>query len=518
MKNLFKLISVVVIIILNISCTRNNNQSPVVASSYNTSQLNNLILKEINTSKIVMFGDCYHGHGAVYRKLIDFLNYWLDSLENCQITSEIKVPQKLVLYLEKSEEEMDHINYYFENDNLKPYLYHWYKNVIGWGGYEKFTIDKIEFLYDLKEVKQRVYSIRTRYNTDIDFQILGAEGIPPYNLETDTRENLKKIKDKYLIKERDRISSCNIIEFINSNPDYKALVFYGDAHLIRGKVNKTRWTENKKKMKGYFLAHYLDKNFNRNHVKVFTTKGVEDTNAVIFKYQTKKETPDYFVPIALVPRYPCSIYMIKNKMNMQIQYDLFKEFAVKIKSIDLNDYKWNYFSNFFGQISASHIIAESQFYEQMKILYEACQRKDSINEIINDYKVLGKEMLDCFDAIENINRVCEWISYKDVGSLCKPHLDKILCNLPNYQKIENNSNDTISNLLNINKYLLDDFVEEIALNQNGLKTYLLINLLWISDKNEKNKAIVELNQLTGHDYKTPKEWSNFWRKKYYNIN
>jgi iron-sulfur cluster repair protein YtfE (RIC family) len=43
-------------------------------------------------------------------------------------------------------------------------------------------------------------------------------------------------------------------------------------------------------------------------------------------------------------------------------------------------------------------------------------------------------------------------------------------------------------------------------------------LLWISDKNEKNKAIVELNQLTGHDYKTPKEWSNFWRKKYNNIN
>ena len=48
-----------------------------------------------------MLGDCYHGHGAVYRKSTDFLNYWLDSLENYQITSEIKVPQKLVFILEK---------------------------------------------------------------------------------------------------------------------------------------------------------------------------------------------------------------------------------------------------------------------------------------------------------------------------------------------------------------------------------------------------------------------------------
>ena len=90
-----------VLIILSISCSRNNHQIPIVTNSYDINQLNHLILKEISNSKIVMLGDCYHGHGAVYRKSTDFLNYWLDSLENYQIISEIKVPQKLVLILEK---------------------------------------------------------------------------------------------------------------------------------------------------------------------------------------------------------------------------------------------------------------------------------------------------------------------------------------------------------------------------------------------------------------------------------
>ena len=55
---------------------------------------------------------------------------------------------------------------------------------------------------------------------------------------------------------------------------------------------------------------------------------------------------------------------------MQIQYDLFKEFTAKIKNNNLDDYKWRYFNNYLGQIVASHVIAEDQYDQQLKFLYE----------------------------------------------------------------------------------------------------------------------------------------------------
>ena len=501
MKNLLIPVLVTVLFALNSGCQLDKHQIEVVDKSYDINQLNSLILEEISNSKIVLLGDCAHGHGSVYRKLTDFLNYWLDLLENDNITSQIHIPKKLVLFIEMSDKDMEYVNYYFNNADFQPYLDYKYELVIGWGGFEKFTIDELEYLYDLREIKQRMHTIKTKNKLDIDFQIVGPEIVPPYTLET---KNLDKIRSDYFVKERDLIASRNIIHYLKSHPDYRVLVFYGTAHLIRHKVNKGQWTRSKQEMEGYLLAHYLDKHFKRSNVIVFMTQAVLNTNTTILKYKTEKEIPDYFVPVKLTPRIPCSMNVIKGELNMQIQYDLFKEYASKIKKDRIVDYKWKYFTNYFNQIFTTHVITEDNYYQQSKALYKEFQNQAVISEMIDKYEAMGEQMLDHFDAIENINSIGVWTNYKEIKTLCEPYLSPVLSNLYNYQNISDSSNF--------------NFNELIILNQNSLKTHLFINLLWIANEEEKGKAITELKQLTGYDFKTPKEWSIFWRTKYDNQN
>jgi len=50
-------------------------------------------------------------------------------------------------------------------------------------------------------------------------------------------------------------------------------------------------------------------------------------------------------------------------------------------------------------------------------------------------------------------------------------------------------------------------------HNNELSEYLLINLLWIATPEERKEALKYLDQLTGLQFTTPKEWINYWREK-----
>ena len=63
---------------------------------------------------------------------------------------------KLVLFLEGNKVEQELINSYIESGDIIPYLTYHIELLIQYGGWEKFTVDRIEFLYDLKAIYNRI--------------------------------------------------------------------------------------------------------------------------------------------------------------------------------------------------------------------------------------------------------------------------------------------------------------------------------------------------------------------------
>jgi hypothetical protein len=54
----------------------------------------------------------------------------------------------------------------------------------------------------------------------------------------------------------------------------------------------------------------------------------------------------------------------------------------------------------------------------------------------------------------------------------------------------------------------------VRAHHRDLVEYFLVNLLWIGTPEEKARAFAELTTLTGRSYRTPEEWSEWWRGRY----
>ena len=72
----------------------------------------------------------------------------------------------------------------------------------------------------------------------------------------------QKENELWFVNERDSVSAGGIINYVNSNPIEKILIFYGGAHLINRKISKIPivWlrTLTPEEGMGYYLAYFLD--------------------------------------------------------------------------------------------------------------------------------------------------------------------------------------------------------------------------------------------------------------------
>lgn len=515
-------ITVIILILLtNQFCYSQNNQQNVI-KLFPIDSLTSLTLKSLETKKIVMLGDAYHGNLYYFKMVIGVLNAWLDKLENNSINKNI--PHKLFLFLEIDSISFSNFNQVLEHGISENTLKYSIDMVTKYGGWEKNSVDIIQFQLMLREILERITEInKTNSINKIELVVHGPEGIPPFNYSAIIKmgnEKYQKEKFIWFAKERDRTSSKNIIKLLDNENEFKALIFYGTAHLIRKQIDKAQWSEipNQEPINEYYLAHFLDEHFGRDKVDIyFPYNSFHTAGNYIEQHLPNNDEPDYIIYCNVIPENPFSLYLIKNKMILKAISELTDVYKKSSKPEDMNLFI-GYSRMFYNHARRSYLYYEPYYKSKIDSLaYYPFHLKDKELAYTNT-KRISDELISEFDVIKNIEKMDKWFARSNFPN------DSLLFQMVAKPIIYNLPKDTIpgifyNELRNSNNRNYFDTFEQNQINKRikELKIYYAINLSWVNTPEENQKLFYYLKEKTGCNFTTTKDWNEWLWKKHLRI-
>ncbi|MEE9554830.1 MAG: hypothetical protein V3W18_11075 [candidate division Zixibacteria bacterium] len=494
-------ISLILSFISFLFCDTSQNEQSLqqLIEQNSTHNVNRFILDKFEDNRIVMLADAGHGESLYLQRVISFLNFWVDQIEH-PIIENIKVPHNIAMILETDSISINMINKFFNSGDILDVI------EFGYMVSEKFTTAKIEFYFDLGQLKTRIdkYNSENTESEKISLRLFGPEK------PIDTANWSFQKRSDFFLYERDEYSSDRIIGFLDDNPDTRALIFYGAAHLKRGEALKR---SGEVEATGFYLAHYLNEYFG-------------DTDGV---YTINQIRPSSWKHYPHISEGPDSTYIFDNsflkntRFNEENAYDFtdatitiiegrepsrplrwipserIVEFILndigKYTNVD-NDYYPYYLSSAFQYLSMVSGEKFELFDKRNREQAEALVKQwrawyDTAEfEIVKDIESLAlwEHLLDLMTEAEG-----NFVNYYELS------IAKTLGIKPRY--------DTTSNKAMRGKFYRDyilKYRERIVIDN-------LIHLLWIGSDREKEQALDILRKTTGEKYTTAKEWMVWWR-------
>ena len=424
---------IIILILCSIGCSQQNQSTIKVKNYYRPDSLNDLILANLRTKRIVMLGDADHGNGYYMRLVTVALDRWLDQLEkeNKSLTNQGEVqkrdqqlhplPKKLMLFIETDSEWVSLIYQYMQTGDISSWLTRNIHLGFKWGSIlGGVSIDGIEFFRNLKRIEKRVKQLNMQDALHpYDFKIVGPEGVPPcdYKKTKDStvwKEQFRQAQKgnfEYFVRQRDEISSSTIWKTLDNHSDYKALVFYGTAHLLRGRQNKAKWGGafiGIDTAYGYYLAHYLDEYFSRDSISIFLTENYpRGSYSGIAEMERSATTPDYYVYCVPIPPAQCPLEIIQCQVTLRVLFGLMKKYSLG-SSEEYQVYAHTYTNNLIFQLKRSYLNSRPETRPWLDSLQRCAQ---DTSRIANKRKVeIADKIIKGFDAIQNINSLHEWIA------------------------------------------------------------------------------------------------------------
>lgn len=514
------LLFIPLILFVNIISCQAQMPDPKVKASLPQHCLDSLFFNSLVNKQIVMLGDGCHGHGYYKKMLTGLLSTWLDKLE--REPGNKTIPRKLVLFLENDSLSQKFCYQVMNEGNLDNYLTNLINGMSIYGGHEKYSVDDIEYLYDLGCILKRVNELNNNHSfKDVNLVVQGVEAKAPFDYQTAFRMGKDYFKQMMVwqAKEREKIICNNIARFMTDNRDYKGIVFYGNAHLMRRYVDMSflNKAKDKESIWGYFLAHYLDEQFGKNNVAIYYTGQIHGVyDKIIKELEPSMDNEDYHLLWNAVPEFPFPIYLITNKSYLK---SLISQTDTYIDGNDREDkllFIKNY-RDFFNRIYRSYLHFDKRYESIIDSLgtYPMKSGSKDLKFINKTTRKLGMQLLNEFDLVKNIEHMEKWIlmdaSLDDEQIYCKL-LQSLVYNLP-----RDTTPDVFYKSLNssINVYTLNQFEkDQIKKRISELKIYYAISSLWVNSNEENERVFSFLRMQTGVNYRTPKEWSEWWRKKY----
>ena len=518
MKPLLKLL---LLLFLSINSCKAQVEQPRVIKTTDIDLLNNFVFESLKSKRIIMLGDGIHGHGYFKGIVSGILNSWIDSLEKNPNSQTI--PHKLFLFLETDSVKQLLFNEVIDYGNFDNYLTEQIDEVTKFGGWDRFSVDNFEFLFELRDIRKRIDELNKKTNKDICLTIKGVEDPPSFiNFSTMYQMGVEKYRKELFLwfaKERDKIISKNIIRNLDNNRDYKAIVFYGSAHLIRKYIDKSHWAFStiQEPIYEYFLAHYLDEYFGRAQVDVYCTVKVHgEATDIIQKYEKDNDYEDYYVKCNVLPDFPFPLYIISNKKILNSLINLTDKYIEGGKEEDYLLFV-NFSRLFFNHVKRSHLYFEDYVKDKIDSLatYPLQFTRNDIKFIYKTTRRISKELVDKFDIVKNIEEMDKWIMMIDKFDDKLRYLEmlkRIIYNLPREIPEE-------TFYSNFDSFYHPDLLSQFEIDQiknriNELKIYYAISSMWVNTKEENENIIKYLKRATDLNYTTVKEWNNWWKKKY----
>ncbi len=464
--------------------------------------VNQFLLDKLEQNRIVMLADAGHGRSLYLQTVISFLNYWLDSLETSTNT-DLRLPAKLILVLETDSAEGTRLERFFKTGNIYDAM------DIRLATATQFSWEKVEFYSDLRDIWLRAgkYQAGQSNTRNFLFEICCPESTIDAQLWSRARGA------QFFFHERDEYSSSQIIARLDSDPEAKALIFYGAAHLNRERTVKMA---DSLRAEGYFMAHYLQERYG-------------DKTGLYTVFQ---------LPISEARAYsmlfdaPGSTYAIDNSVIAG---------ANSLERMATNTHGGSIF--WYCSPSPSVPVARTSTMNLAKFL---AQRLDILANIDNEFNRMGMNEAMRFlhtisgvplspirwhDSLEVSQVLHRWLTWSDTA-----HVDAVrdITSLALWKRLVDNMAGEDRTYTSAYETLIgwwagftpyhdttmtpreraDECWQFIQTNRSRIVINNLIPILWLGNPDEIAKAKDALTKETGLHWSTAKEWTLWWRRNY----
>lgn len=459
------------------------------------------ILSKLKTNRIVMVADAEHGDPLYSRVVINSLNDWIS--EWAQLGTEKKpegLPSKMFLVLEMDSAQARGLRQYFENGNPVETL-----EPMSFVGYQ-FTTGTLQFFSDLRAFNHRVdtFNEGRPVGAQIAFDIVGPEKY------LDPSDWTPVKRDSLFVYGRDEHSSSKIKDLLEKAPDAKALIYYGGAHLQAEKVRKL---EGKPQSMGYFLGHYLKRDFASNG-GVYACEQI-DAEAIPTRLdraiseigKTFAIDGSVFRGVAVgqsayIPWEDGAIFYFAPPRNTRHLSMLYSETLVDYVLKNIDSYR-NVSEEFNREVLGSWL-----YY-------------------LSNVAVVPSHGFDYRDSAAVDSAIEAWKQWRrsinldmvgDIASLeyFKRHID-LIRNTTDPESMQYERG--LASLVGFRVWFpmgtspqvrADSLWSYILKYRSSIVVENLVDLLWVASKPEKEKAISVLTKETGMNFKTVEEWTTWW--------
>jgi hypothetical protein len=447
-----------------------------------------------------MFGDGGHGVGCYLQTVTRLLNAWTDSLARDEYNQ--SMPTKICLFVEKDTLQRRLMENYIACGNTDEALTSLIQQQIVQYS-NSFSIEYLEYLSSLREIRQKVSVLQHQYpNRGIEFQIMGAEPWPPFSEQekrTLSREELRKQAFLWAAYQRDILISASIDKFLKDHAGYKALVFYGTAHLRRDETGKAKATGSPEpEIRGYFLAHYLDSLYGRQQVAIFRSPipdGVPRATGLsrsVFALKMANASPDFvFDPDpASTTLFP--IFFCPTQRTLKILEHTLTEHS---RITTRRDADLSYGSAVYLYYLLKHSYLNSVPTKRRLIdsIVTYMRMRDSSGTALRRISEISRSLSKDFNVIENFQSLEKWISVVALedSAAYRTTLERFLHTLP----VPVTGSD-IATILEERSMPPD---QQLLKRKAAFVTVLMRSLYWLGTTEEWKEAQHYLATSTGHD-------------------
>lgn len=369
-------------------------------------------------------------------------------------------------------------------------------------------LDSYEFYSSLRKFKLRIDSVNLNRKNKIEFAVKGYEpslrddAKSIYEFTDNFIRKTRKEKEYFFVNERDSLIASRFIEDSKNYPDAKILMFYGQAHLNYGLVNK-KWavTELPDSLCiNYFLGHYLKNYFGKDNIVTVEQGYIEDARREYLKFKNVKDLD------ILIHFHDYPFLNEPDSVRYYIDYNIIR----RMKYIPIRPVY-----QFYCRSVIEEVINELKYLDQWQEMNS--QIPDDIYNLYNrDMQVLNlltgikfKNSIEADDWIKNYN------SYDGLKILdSKEFGDSVIAKA----KRSNGFRMVLNQMGWDERIMVRDFIPEEKdwlEAQPVIKFMNCIGIYWVGYPEEKIKAKEYLVKFSGQDFAEPEKYLQWYRMKYY---